>query len=312
MSNTREILQTALKEYQDLDRVIRYIADLDARIAENKSIVADLANKQFKEFEDIQKLEGTSIKSVFYKVLGSQEQQLEKERQEHLNASLKYDSAKKTLDLLDYERGVLEKKLTDADVLKSKIELLKKKRADEIMRSNSLAGQRMIEIVEEKDDSIHIQNEIDEALAVGSKASDLLGRIINNLRQASNWGQWNTSGRRRMSSYTKHSYIDQAKNLSHAAQNVLHQFESELRDVYRQQNFNLQVEIASFSSFTDIFFDNLISDWVIQQKIQNSVSNVVAVRDKVNRLMGNLQADDKQLVAEMDRLDREYEALILK
>ncbi len=312
MTNTKEELKATLKAYQDLDRVIRYIADLDVQIDENEAKVIQLENRQFKEFEDLQKLEGNSLKSVFYKVLGSKEEQLEKERQEHLQASMKYDAAKKSLDLLTYERSVLEKKLTDADVLKSKVELLKKKRAEEIMASGSLAGQRMLEIVTEGDAHRHIQNEIDEALSVGSRASDLLGQIVNNLRQASNWGQWDMSGRRRSASYTKHSYIDRARSLSHSAHNILRQFEIELRDVYRQQNYGLDVEIASFSRFTDVFFDNLISDWVVQQKIQNSLSSVVAVRDKVNRLMGNLQADDNKILNELDRLEAEYEALVMK
>ena len=39
MSNTKEELKTTLKEYQDLDRVIRYIADLDAQIDENEATV---------------------------------------------------------------------------------------------------------------------------------------------------------------------------------------------------------------------------------------------------------------------------------
>jgi len=311
-TNTREELKTSLKAQQDLDRVIRYIADLDVQIDEHEATVTNLENQQFKEFEDLQKLEGNSLKSVFYKVLGSKEQQLEKERQEHLQASMKYEAAKKSLDLLTYERGVLEKKLTDADILKSKIELLKKKRAEEIMASGSLAGQRMLEIVTENDAHHYLQNEIEEAVSVGSRASDMLGQIITNLRRASNWGQWNMSGRRRTSSYTKHSYIDRARSLSHSGQNILRQFEVELRDVYRQQNYGLNVEIASFSKFTDIFFDNLISDWVIQQKIQNSLSSVVSVRDKVNRLVGSLQTDENKILDKLDRLQAEYDALVLK
>ena len=49
-----------------------------------------------KEFEDIENLEKLGMKALFYKVLGSQEEQLEKERQEYLQASLKYDQVRKT------------------------------------------------------------------------------------------------------------------------------------------------------------------------------------------------------------------------
>ena len=50
-----------------------------------------------KEFEDIEALEKLGMKTLFYKVLGSQQEQLEKERQDYLQASLKYDQVRKSL-----------------------------------------------------------------------------------------------------------------------------------------------------------------------------------------------------------------------
>jgi hypothetical protein len=100
--------------------------------------------------------------------------------------------------------------------------------------------------------------------------------------------------------------------LAYQAQQHLRQFEIELADVYRQQNYTLKIELGSFNSFVHVLFDNLISDWVIQQKIQNAVSNVAAVRDRVTRLLGNLEADRRSTGDEIGRLLKERERLVMK
>lgn len=306
-------LQIALIEQQELNRILRYIADLDQQLDAARSSLSKLTASQLKEFEDLQTLEKTSLKSMFYKVLGSKEAQIEKERQEYLEVALKYDEAKKTVDLLEYERSVLEKKLRDAEKLEKKIEKLKKKREKELMKSNSLAGQRLVQIAKGEDELQSISREIDEAIAVGQQASHMLNQIISLLRQSNNWGHWG-QGRRMVNParYARHSSIDRAKNLAYKTQQHLRQFEIELADIYRQQNYTLKLEMGSFNSFVHVLFDNLISDWVIQQKIHNATTNVAAVRDRVTRLLGNLEADRRSTVDEVSRLRREREQLVMK
>lgn len=250
---------------------------------------------------------------MFYKVLGSKEAQIEKERQEYLEVALKYDEAKKKVDLLEYERSVLEKKVTDAKALDKKIIKLKKQREKDLMKSNPLVGQRLVQIAKGEDDLHSINREIEEAMAMGQQASHLLNQIISLLKKSDNWGQWGRGSRQvNPARYARHSSIDRAKNLAYQAQQHLRQFEIELADVYRQQNYTLKIELGSFNSFVHVLFDNLISDWVIQQKIQNAVSNVAAVRDRVTRLLGNLEADRRSTGDEIGRLLKERERLVMK
>ena len=56
-----------------------------------------------KEKVDVEKLERTSLTALFYSVLGSREQQLEKERQELLSAQLLYQQTKHQVDFLERE-----------------------------------------------------------------------------------------------------------------------------------------------------------------------------------------------------------------
>ncbi|MFK7807772.1 MAG: hypothetical protein AB8F74_08255 [Saprospiraceae bacterium] len=312
MKKTAKELQKTLKEQQELNRVLRYIADLDKQIEGASNKLGELTLKQAEEFEDVRKLEQTSLKSMFYKVLGSKEQQIEKERQEYLQVALEYDEAKKTLELLKYERSVLEKKLTDAKVLENKVAKLKKQREKELMKSNSLAGQRLVQIVEGQDELQGINTQIGEAIIAGQQAYNALNQIITLLRRSNNWGHWGQPGRQfNPARYNRHSNIDRAKSQAYQAQQLLRRFEMELNDVYRKQNYQLKFELGSFNNFIHMLFDNLISDWIVQQKIHNAVSSVAAVRDRVKRLLGTLEADNRRSSEDFKRLDREREKLVL-
>jgi hypothetical protein len=82
-----------------------------------------------------------------------------------------------------------------------------------------------------------------------------------------------------MTTYVNHSNIDRARARLHKAQYLFNCFEIELWDVYNPCRLNLSINLDSFTRFIDIFFYNFISDWVVQQRIQNALSNIVSVKD---------------------------------
>jgi hypothetical protein len=74
----------------------------------------------------MEELEKMSITSVFYKVLGSQDEQLEKERQEYLTVSIKHKETKIDIEILEYEYKIINSKVQEIGGLETKIEQLKK------------------------------------------------------------------------------------------------------------------------------------------------------------------------------------------
>ncbi len=56
---------------------------------DSKAELVRVDNKLEKEYKDIEKLENLSIKGLFYKILGSKEEQIERERQDYLQIVLK-------------------------------------------------------------------------------------------------------------------------------------------------------------------------------------------------------------------------------
>ena len=78
----------------------KFEQDLQAtktELREESEKLAGLKSQLDKEKVDVEKLEGTSLTSLFYSVLGSREEQLEKERQELLAAQLSYQQTKRQL-----------------------------------------------------------------------------------------------------------------------------------------------------------------------------------------------------------------------
>ncbi len=314
MSRTKKQLHKTLKSYQSFRKVESRLIELQKLIGdENKKLTATIKQIE-KEQDDIKKLEKMSLTSLFHKVLGSKEEQLEKERQEYLQVSLQYDESIKSIKLLEYEQGVLEKKREKLVGMEQLLEELIKKRQEEIKVDNPRATKRIYSLMKQSDEHQRMIFEMGEAIDVGTQALKILDKIVGYLNQAKTWGQWDMGGRgrrRSQSSYMKRNQIDRAKNYAYKAKYVLQQFEKELRDVYTQQDFQLNLKFDSFNGFTDIFFDNLITDWLVQQKIHNTLSSVHNVRDKVIRLTKSLEMEIPKLENAIIKLDEDRQQIIL-
>ena len=252
------------------------------------------------------------MKGLFHQVLGSKEEQIEKERQEYLQASLKYDEAKKSLELLEYERSLLEGKTKKLPQLQAKLDRLMKLREKSLIESDSEAGRKILELLLILDTNREFIGNVQQVGKTGREAISLLDQMAGHLRQAKNWGQWDMAGRQRGASYMKHSAIDKARDLAYHAKHLLARFESDLKHIYGAQRFNLNIEFDAYSRFTDIFFDNLISDWIVQQKIQNALSNVLSVRDKITRILQSLDGEITKAEEKISSLESQRRSLIIK
>lgn len=312
MSDIHQQLKKTFADHQQLVRVQRHLDELNVEL-DSAHRALDKKGKDLKdEFKDIEKLEKLSLKGLFHKVLGSKEEQMEKERQEYLQVSLKYDEAKKTVDLLEYERSLLEKKVKDLPHLTNQLEILMKQREKLLVDSGTAAGKKILDILLLMDTNRQLAADLKALIKSGNEITMTLDKMITYLGQAKDWGRWDSAGRRRSASYMKHNSIDRARDMSYHAKHLLVRFEKDLRHIYGHQNFDLHFEFDTFSRFTDIFFDNLISDWIIQQKIQNALASVLSVKDKVIRLLHSLEVEVKNSEEKYGQLEHDRKKLIIE
>lgn len=309
MSAISDEIKNLLEEHQVQKKVQSRLQDIVPQIEQLKKELVPLELQMQKEFADMENLEKVGIKTMFYKVLGSQESQMEKERQEYLQASLKYDQVRKSLELLEYEFNLLKSKADGLPAIEKRLEELSKQQELEIINVPGAAGMELKKIYAQIEVQQRMIIDIQEAIKAGSSALQSLDNVIAGLQQAHNWGQWDMSGRNPMSNHLKYTAIDKAKDWAYEANRQLKIFEKELLDVYRHIPEDFQLHLDSFNRFIDIFFDNLITDWIIQQKIHNALNNSLNTRDKVIRMIKLLESEKpktEKAIEDLNVVKKEY------
>ena len=271
MSNIQKQLEEALLKELEYKKVAAAVGENEQVRAASVSKLNGLAKILERELRDFEKLQELSLKGLFHKVLGNKEEQMEKEKQEYLAASLKYDEVKKELDLIDFEYKILSEKLNKLNGVSEQVASLSKAREQELLSENSSEGRRLQGIHEKVVQHKHMLEEVAEALQAGEEATKKLEGVLNYLGRARNWGQWDMMGGKGRGGYhrqmMKQTNIDRARAGIHHAQHALRIFDREIRDVYGPQaSLQLKIDLGSFNAFADIFFDNLITDWIIQNQ----------------------------------------------
>lgn len=131
------------------------------------------------------------------------------------------------------------------------------------------------------------ERELDEAIAAGVQAGLSLKEAEELLRSAGNWGLFDMLGGGMFSTFVKHSKIDRAKACMEQAQQDLRRFSSELSDV--NEALNLNIDIGSFLTVADYFFDNIFVDWLVQSKISEAREQTARAAEQVQMMLLRLR-----------------------
>lgn len=312
MTDLQQQLQESIRELEQIRKIKSHTAELNKRLAEEQAALNQMEKTLDKEQRDVETLEREGLTTMFRKFIGDREEKLEKEREEYLKASLRYNELYKSVGLIQYELDLLMKKEQNEEVVARRVEVQMKMREDEIMQLDPLVGGELKNLHEQTDRLQKYLVQVEEAFHAGSDAFDLVSRTESFLRQAQGWGQrdmW--GGNHSGSGYLKHQAIDQAKNCASQSRHALIRFSNELKDVY--QNFQLQtnMEIDEFNKFGDLFFDNIISDYYAQQKINKALTNVIWTREQVEQILHQLEAEKGNIKSKFEQLEEQRKKIIL-
>jgi len=280
LAQIRESVSISDKLQMDLDRV------RSSRNAERMRL-RSLAETLHKESQDVERLEGLSLEGLFYQILGNKEDQLDKERQEELAAKLKYDQCKYEVASLDEEYSRLNKRLGALEDLDAEFESVMRQK-EKLLSEQDTAEARQLIGLAEKSGSLQVSvRELSEAVVAGEAVKASLDQVVDSLRSARNWGTWDMLGGGFISTHIKHSRIDDARDHVHQAQVHAARFERELADV--RLDADLSIQFSSFTKFADYFFDNLITDWIVNSRIEESRSSAITAQAKVDLVLAQLK-----------------------
>lgn len=307
ISGNIERTQRGIARLHKIDSILKQLeleqADLGRKESELKSILE-------KENYDVKKLEHKSVASVFYLILGSLDEHVEKERREALSAKLRYDQVVKDLEDVKYQISKLSsERLGYVDCQKEYDQLCAQKK-EELMRENGETAQKILELTD-KANLIRINlKETKEAISAGEKVHDSLNSVLSSLESAEGWGTWDILGGGLISDLAKHSHIDDAKAEAENIQRLLRQFRTELTDI--SISSDIVIETEGFAKFADFFFDGLIADWFMQSKINESQASVERTKSQVLSVVGKLEHMKTQENTNIERIEAEIRERIVK
>jgi hypothetical protein len=302
------VVKEKLNEKRKLDNDI-FI--LNRQISSENIRKSDLKKKLAKESADVKKLEGLTLTALFQTILGSKEQQLEKERQEYLRAKLNYDECDNGIAALIFQNSKLRTQLKEFDSIELDYRLLLKEKEDYLLKQPNSENARQIFILSEQiADKTSELKELNEAIQAGKILIGEVENTIYYLQKAKNWGTWDMLGGGIIATSIKHSHIDASRNASHKVQQAIRNFERELRDVNIQTN--ISTDISGFLTFSDYFFDGLIVDWLVQDKIKNALNRAYYLSEYAQNLVWKLENDCKTVKISQEKLYQNRLELIEK
>jgi len=261
-----------------------------------------------KEEKDVKKLESLSITGLFYSILGSKEEQLDKERQEYLAAKLKYDECLNSISDIETEIINYKEELRKYFDLDKEYEKFLKEKQELILGKNDEKSQMLIANLDKATDLELDIKEVKEAINAGNNLHSALSQLIKTLESAKSWGTWDVLGGGIIATAAKHSKIDEAKEQVYNVQSLIRAFEKELSDI--EMSTDIDINISSFDTFADYFFDGLIFDWIVQSKINDSLDRVINLDRKVEKLINLLINDIYKLENKLETVKESIDRLM--
>ncbi|HJW27982.1 MAG TPA: hypothetical protein VJ508_01905 [Saprospiraceae bacterium] len=312
MTELHQQLQDSIRELEQIRKVKAHIVELQNRLNTEVAALAEMEKTLTKEQRDVEALEKEGLTSMFRKFLGDREEKLDKERAEYTKASLRYNELYKSVELIRYELDLMTRKEQNEETVKNRIEVQLKMREEEIQQLDPRTGAELRGLHDQADRLQKYSVEVAEAFQAGSEALDLVRRSEYFLHQAQGFGQRDMWSRGYGTGYMKHQAIDQARDMAFQSRHALIRFANELKDVYKDLNLQVNMDIEQFNRFGDVFFDNLISDYLVQQKINKSLANVSATRQQVETILQQLEQEKGNIQSKQDQLDKQRREVILK
>ena len=126
-----------------------------------------------------------------------------------------------------------------------------------------------------------------EAIHAGMRAKNSLTNALNALNSARGWGIYDILGGGVISTFIKHSKMDDASDYLKEAQRDLQVFNKELNDIRGLDGINLSTK--DVWGVSDWLFDSFLTDWIVQGRINEAREQIRHTIDQVDSILANLR-----------------------
>lgn len=306
MRDELSLFQAQLTYKKRLEAVLKELKSQHGPLVKK---AAELEQIMLRERKDVDRLEGHSLAAFFYLMSGKMDEKLEDERREYYAARVKYDTCKRELEAIEQDIESTEEDLADlADCEEQYAQALEAKRL-----AIEAAGTAEAETLLKQEADLNYltvqQRELEEAVAAGTDALRTTAAIMQNVESAKDWATFDLLGGGFLADMAKHDKLDEAQKLVQELQVQLQRFNKELSDVTIRAH--LQVNIDGMLKFADFFFDGLLADAAVLDKINQSHAQVERTREQILAILRQLQDELEDVRHRNTRLQQEVDTLVL-
>lgn len=284
---------------------------LEQEIEEQKEEESYWARKLRDYSQQRDKLDRLTWSNLFHTLTLKKREQIDEWDEAVVRAKLKYEEAAATVE--DMEEEIREKRqaILQLGDLRRKYNRLLEEKKQLMEEHGSVMNEKLYSTLEEKELLRAYLKELREAIHVGETVVSALQQAENSMNSARNWGTFDMLGGGMIATAIKRSNMNDGNSYIHEAQKRMRRFEKELKDVqYYSQD--LKVETGSLLTFADYFFDGLIVDWLVQNKIVNSLNEISNQIRSVNSILNQLRQQERAGKSELAGKEAAYKSMIIE
>lgn len=303
--STIDEIKSAIKNYHEILACKKRIPLVEERIEKELSNLAEGEKLVEKELQDVIKLQGPSIKYLFHLTLRNYKEQVKKENQEYLKATLDYQETFKIVELLQFELELLQSKIGNEDFIKKDLDRKLLNVEAQILKEHSSEMAQYKTLIEELNALLKIQMEIEEAQEMVLILKDCFDQLLNNLEMAKKYDGWGEFyAEKQLGKKLKLEFIDKADRQIILLEKTLASVKSELSDVTEiKEIFNRsQIMIRGFNVQ---YYESLIDDWLQDLDFSKTLSLSFQKQKAMDGLLVSLEKMKKNIQEEFELHDQQ-------
>lgn len=256
------------------------------------------------EQKDVDKLEGISLAGIFSALSGRKEEQLEKERQEAQEALLQKEAADSAFQKLEEEIRKNRDVLFRLQGCEIKYQKALEERAAELEAMGQDTG--FLQLQQEIGKLEADDKELQEALDAGRDVHFQVEKALDALDSAESWGVVDMMGGGMMTTMMKRDRMNQAKNAMTEIEYLLRKFRAELSDIAGADTVGAD-KFGTEWSMMDYLFDGFFIDYLVQQEITESLSNMRRLEKEIERVCESIQQRKEENQKKKEQLRQEWQ-----
>ena len=263
-------------------------AELSMRKEELEQQAQELQELMQRDQKDVDRLEGRSLSALLSVLSGSREEKLEQERAEAYAAAVKYQVAAREVAAVEEDQKRCEEEWAALSGCEERYAQALQERSQAIQAGGGKAADEIRQCTQQVAFWENQEREIREALEAGKRALESASQVSDSLHSAENWGIGDLIGGGFLFDLKKHEYMDEAQAEIEHLQVCLLRFRTELTDI--SISADIEVKADGFLRFADYFFDGLLVDWSVQNRIQDAQDQIQEVCGQIQQALDRLHS----------------------